>query len=236
MPRLTITAWEKFPGLVHGFLSRSSPGAEGGPPDWSRELADHGVPSARVVVPRQVHGTRVDLVSADAGDSRPEADGLVTASAGVAVGIVTADCVPVLLVAPGARVAAAVHSGWRGTLGGIAAAAVRAATARGGCPPGALHAAIGPAIGSCCYQVGDEVRTAFEREYGTAFVSEAFRSATPRPFLDLRPLVRRQLEAAGVPSSAIHTVGPCTSCTPAYASARRDGAAAGRQLSYIGWR
>lgn len=235
MARLGVAAWDGIPGLVHGFLSRAATARDPAAADWSRELEEHGIASTPIAVPRQVHGTRVALVEADGGD-RPEADGLLTASRGLAVGIVTADCVPVLLVAPGPRIAAAVHSGWRGTLGGIAAAAVRETTARGACSPGALRAAIGPAIGSCCYQVGPELRSAFEDRFGADFVGPVFRAATPRPYLDLRPLVRRQLEAAGIPPGAIDIVGPCTACTPAYASARRDGPAAGRQLSFIGWR
>jgi hypothetical protein len=188
-----------------------------------------------ISVPRQVHGTRIAVVDG-CDDEPPEADGLLTASSGLAVGIVTADCVPVLVVAPGPRIAAAVHSGWRGTLGNIAAAAVRETMARGACAASELRAAIGPAIGSCCYQVGPDLRSAFEDQFGTDFVAPVFRDATPRPYLDLRPLVQRQLEVAGVPPTAIDIVGPCTRCTPAYASARRDGPAAGRQLSFIGWR
>jgi len=235
MHRLGVAAWDGIPGLVHGFLSRGPARKDPGALDWSRELEDHGIASMPVVVPRQVHGTRVELAGGR-GNDRSEADALLTASPGLAVGVITADCVPVLLVAPGPRIAAAVHSGWRGTLGGIAAAAVRETAARGACSPGELRAAIGPAIGGCCYQVGPEVRSAFEERFGIDFVAAAFRAATPRPYLDLRPLVRRQLEAAGIPSAAIDIVGPCTACTPAYASARRDGPAAGRQLSFIGWR
>ncbi len=234
MARLGVPAWDGIPGLVHGFLSRASTAQHPGAPDWSRELEAHGIAATPITVPRQVHGARVALVEAGSGD-RPEADGLLTASRGLAVGIVTADCVPVLLVAPGPRIAAAVHSGWRGTLGGIATAAVRETTARGACSPGELRAAIGPAVGSCCYQVGPELRSAFEDRFGADFVAPVFRDATPRPYLDLRPLIRRQLEAAGVPPPAIDIVGPCTACTPEYASARRDGPAAGRQLSFIGW-
>jgi hypothetical protein len=236
MSCLSVTAWTGIPGLVHGFLSRApalrDPAAVS---DWSAELQAHGISSMRLAVPRQVHGTRVEVVGAGS-DDRPEADALLTASSGLAVGILTADCVPVLLMARGPRVAAAVHSGWRGTLGGIAGAAVRETAARGACAPGELRAAIGPAVGGCCYQVGPELRAAFEDRFGADFVAAAFRTANPRPYLDLRLLVRRQLEVAGIPSVAIDVLGPCTACTPTYASARRDGPAAGRQLSFIGWR
>jgi YfiH family protein len=234
MSRLGVAGWDAIPGLVHGFLSRASTAQNPAPPDWRRELSEHGLASMPIAVPRQVHGTRIAVVDGSH-DARPEADGLLTASRGLAIGIVTADCVPLLVVAPGPRIAAAVHSGWRGTLGNIAAAAVRETMARGACAASELRAAIGPAIGNCCYQVGPDLRSAFEDRFGADFVAPVFRDAIPRPYLDLRPLVRRQLEVAGVPPAAIDIVGPCTRCTPAYASARRDGAAAGRQLSFIGW-
>jgi hypothetical protein len=234
MARLGVGEWAAIPHLVHGFLSRDTRPYHPEGHDWSSELEAHDATGLAVVVARQVHGTRVESVSGPPA-ARPEADGLLTSARGVAVGVVTADCVPVLLVARRHRVAAAVHSGWRGTLGGIVGEAV--AAVRGtGIAAGELEAAIGPAIGGCCYQIGPEVRVAFEERYGRAFVGDAFRDAAPRPYLDLRPIVRRQLEDAGLRPQAIRTVGPCTKCDAAYASVRRDGPRAGRQLSFIGWR
>lgn len=232
MSVLAVGDWQAVPDLVHGFLS-SAPGADVG--DWGGQLDAYGLPRITVAVARQVHGTRIEIVT-DATQTRPEADGLLTATNGIAVGVITADCVPVLLLAPKARVAAAIHSGWRGTLGGIVTEAAKMTAAKAAVPVPDLQAAIGPAIGVCCYEVGPEIRAAFEERHGKAFVAPAFRPVHPRPHLDLRHLVRCQLEAAGLRPLSIHILGPCTSCDRAYASARRDGPGASRQLSFIGWR
>jgi copper oxidase (laccase) domain-containing protein len=95
-----------------------------------------------------------------------------------------------------------------------------------------VEAVLGPAIGPCCYRVGPEVEAAFVARTGDT-TAPAWRREEERHFLDLRLAVRLLLEAAGVRS--VQAVGPCTACTPSLASYRRDGAGAGRQLSFIGW-
>jgi hypothetical protein len=235
MAVLSARVLARVPGLVHGFLTRSPSTWRAQTVDWQAELAEQGVAVGPVVVARQVHGSRVERIRTPAA-VRPEADGLLTSTPGLAVGVVTADCVPVLLVAGRAGVAAAVHSGWRGALAGIAAEAAALMASEAGVGPDAIRAAIGPAIGSCCYEVGPELRAVFERRWGADFVAPMFSMPGPRPHLDLRSLVRRQLEHAGLLADSIEISGPCTKCTLAYASARRDGAAAGRQLSFVGWR
>lgn len=230
---LVSDSWKDIPGLVHGFLGRAAPREGTTAIDWDGAVAARGVPPVRVVVARQVHGSTLATIE-DPPGSPLEADGLVTGTNGVAVGVVTADCVPLLLVNPQARCAAAVHAGWRGTLAGIVPAAVRT-TARTVDGVSALRAAIGPAVGPCCYEVGPEVREAFVGRHGETFVAPAFTTSRPRPHLDLRLLVQLQLEDAGVPAAAIETIGPCTVCDRTYASYRRDGPHAGRQLSFIGW-
>lgn len=204
--------WRAIPGLRHGFLAGN---------------AGTDVPVLRV---RQVHGTRV--VTAAAGGEAPEADGLVTASPATRVGVVTADCAPVLLVAPRRHVVAAVHAGWRGAAAGIVDEAMAHLRRAFGVEPGDVRAAIGPAIGGCCYEVGAEVRAAFARRSGDA-TAAAWRVAGDRLMLDLRAAVAALLARAGVHDPAI--VGPCTRCTPAYCSYRRDGPGCGRQMSFIGW-
>jgi YfiH family protein len=231
MAVLVADRWD-IRGLVHGFLSRMSSQAPVAATD-GKLLAD-GMTPVQVVVPRQVHGIRIATITAPP-DTAPEADGLLTATPGFAVGITTADCVPLLLFEERARIAAAVHAGWRGTLAGIVTEAVAAVRARTPTSSHQLRAAIGPAAGPCCYEVGPEVRAAFEDRYGAAFVAPAFTTPRTRPHLDLRVLVRAQLEAAGLAASAIQTLGPCTVCDSAFASYRRDGWGAGRQLSFVGW-
>ena len=219
---LTHAGWRDVPGLRHGFLDRGEC-ARG----LGEAVAAVGVPLP-LDLPRQVHGIRVLAAS----DDRPEADGLVTATAGRVVGVVTADCVPVLLVARDARVAAAVHAGWRGAAGGVVEAAVREMAARGA-EPARLEAAIGPAVGGCCYEVGGDVRDAFVARTGDV-TADAWTGPAGRKYrVDLRRAVSLLLAAAGVRATTV--LGPCTACTPAYCSYRRDGGGAGRQLSFVGW-
>ena len=208
---LVRESWSVIPGLRHGFLSG---GVE---------------PSDEVLLARQVHGTRI--VTATAGE-RPEADGLVTATPGTFVGVVTADCAPILLVAPHRRVAAAVHAGWRGTAAGIVTAALSHLRAQFDVEPHDLEASIGPAIGPCCYEVGPEVRAAFRAASGET-TAAAWSRRRDRDVLDLRHAIRVLLDAAGVANVSV--LGPCTRCSPSYCSYRRDGDAAGRQVSFIGW-
>ena len=218
---LTHAGWDTVPGLRHGFLDR----ADSVGPDWEAVLARLGI-AKRVVVPRQVHGTRV--VPADG--ETPVADGVLTTPTGPLVGIVTADCVPVLLLDRGRSVAGAVHAGWRGCAAGILEAAVAALTSQA--PSSAIEAVIGPAIGGCCYEVGPEVADAFRQRTGDT-TAPAWSVVGARDHVDLRLAARLLLAATGVTGATI--IGPCSACGPGYHSFRRDGAGTGRQLSFVGW-
>jgi YfiH family protein len=221
---LTHVAWRSVAGLRHGFLDRGE--CDGRP--WDAVLADAGVP-VPVVTPRQVHGTRV--VRAVTGEQSP-ADGLVVGEPKLLVGVVTADCVPVLLVDSGRRVAAAVHAGWRGAAAGVLESALSLLRAEFGVEPGTLSAAVGPAVGGCCYTVGPEVGDAFRARTGET-TADAWETRDGRQYLDLRAAVRLLLGKAGV--TTIDVLGPCTVCSPSYHSYRRDGSRTGRQLSFVGW-
>jgi YfiH family protein len=225
---LTHAAWRDVPGLRHGFLDRAE-SAVAGSGDWERALQQVGV-ELRVATVRQVHGAGVVTAATDR--ARPEADGVASAARGLAVGVVTADCVPALLLARRRGVVAAVHAGWRGAAAGVLEAALTHLRAQFGVEPPDVEAVLGPSIGPCCYRVGPEVQAAFAARTG-AHTAAAWTPAGDRLLLDLRAAGRLLLEAAGVPSVA--TVGGCTACSPELASYRRDGAAAGRQLGFIGW-
>jgi YfiH family protein len=216
--------WRLGDGVVHGFLGRRE-----SPTDrrWSAALAAMGI-DAPIVTPTQVHGTRVVPVSSPT--SPGEADGVVTTARSLALGVVTADCTPVLLRVPGTTAVGAVHAGWRGAAAGILERGVDVLCDVAGTVPGAIEAAVGPAIGPCCYQVGREVREAFERGSG-GVTDPAWTPDADRFRLDLRDAVRCLLAATGV--MHVTLVGPCTSCSPDLHSHRRDGRAAGRQLSFI---
>lgn len=208
----TVARWAAIPGLVHGFGSRTKE-----PPGEVRTL-------------RQVHGARVIPV-AEIGAERIEGDGLVSRPGDAPVGVHTADCVPILLVARRARIAAAVHSGWRGTVAGIAERAVALLAERWGVVPAEIEAALGPAIGGCCYEVGEEVRAAFRERYGgRGLVGFAERGPSLR--LDLRRFLEDRLAEGGV---AVESVGPCTACRTDVLHSYRRERGSGRQLSWIGW-
>jgi YfiH family protein len=223
-----LAALAALSGLVHGF-GRRAPGPRPETRDETvRRVAAQLAEDGRLLLLRQVHGT---AVAESPWDEPPEADAAVAANPGELLGIQTADCLPVLLVDPVRRQVAAVHAGWRGTAKGVTREAVRALEARGS-QPGELIAAVGPGIGGCCYEVGDELRAAFG-----APGAEFFRPGpNGRPHLDVRAANVRQLEAAGVPPEAIHHLPECTFCTPGYHSFRRDGRGTGRMISFVGFR
>jgi YfiH family protein len=223
---LTHAPWTAIAGLRHGFLDRAEYMRSEG---WQRPLGSRDAPLP-LVTARQVHGTRV--VAADPGVPPPEADALAIAGSGFLVGVVTADCAPVLLVSPARRAAVAVHAGWRGAAAGVLEAAVEYLHTELGAAPDTLEAVIGPTIGPCCYEVGDEVRKAFEGRTGR-LTAPAWSVRARRLYVDLRAAARLLL--AGVAVTTTSLLGPCTACGAGYSSYRRDGAGAGRQLSFVGW-
>ena len=177
----------------------------------------------RIAMGWQVHGAELrewaspprGAGSATAGAELPKVDGHLTEAQGLPLMVLVADCLPVAL-ADGRRVAM-LHCGWRGLVAGI----VERALQRFEEPPAA---AIGPGIGACCYEVGDEVLGAFR----------ALDGVTSGRRLDLRAVARRKLQAAGV--ERIEEVDLCTSCRPdLFFSHRRDGGLTGRQGGLV-WR
>ena len=184
-----------------------------------------GVDQGRLYAVKQVHGDRV--VEAPVGAAE-EADALWSQRAGDAVGILTADCVPLLLVDPRGRRVAAVHAGWRGTLGQIARAAIEALQ-KAGSRPADMHAAIGPSIRACCYQVSEDLAGQFKQLFGPAICQVR----DGRPHLDLQAAVCSTLAHCGVPVGQIDDLGLCTACDPRFFSHRRDRGATGRHLSFV---
>jgi hypothetical protein len=224
----TVPALALVPGLVHGFEQRLGPAGgeerDAGRARVASALADHG----RLHLLKQVHGTRVRRAP---WEGRPEGDAALADRAGTILGIETADCLPVLIADPRRRVVAAAHAGWRGTAAGVTKAAVRALVEEGSRPED-LVAALGPGIGACCYEVGEELVAAFGPG-GEAFFRPGPRG---RLHLDVRAANVAQLKAAGVPEDRIHHAADCTSCrADLYHSYRRDGPRTGRMINYVGW-
>lgn len=222
-------------GLVAGFTTRAlgSMGGAGTPArdaERARAALAARLGFAEVVRVRQVHGStvlRVPFVrpgpaspspAGPPAEAWPEADALWTDRFGALLGVVAADCVPVLVADPQGRIGAA-HAGWRGTTLEVTRRLV-AEMRRAGSDPRAIVAALGPSIGPCCYQV-DEDRAAVVRERLGAAAERAIRpytpsrgpaGAEPRPSLvfDLWTANADQLRAEGV--DAIEVAGTCTRC------------------------
>ena len=183
----------------------------------------------------QVHGNVVHVATRDNAALRPAADGIVTAQPGVILGIYTADCVPVLMVDPSRKIAGAFHGGWRGVIADIAGAGVRAMV-KLGARPSAIRAAMGPSIGDCCFEVDAELGRRFGREIAGA--PSHTRAGRPgKAFIDLRAVVKNQLERAGLAPANIASVGPCTRCASDRFFSRRaaGGTATGLQMSFVGF-
>jgi YfiH family protein len=184
-------------------------------------------------------------------------DGSLTNAPGLLLGIQTADCVPILLVDAKKRAVAAVHAGWRGTLARIAQKTVGEMCMHFGSNPADIFAALGPAIGGCCYEVGAELVAEFTSQFADAeeYFDELRTGEEPNPLqwlnmmppghqpppknvrLDLRKASHSQLLAAGLNKANIFVSDLCTAChTDLFFSYRKEGANSGRLLATIGIR
>ena len=249
---LKVPPWERYSGLVHGFMGRRGGKSIGqyeglnvsyrvgdDPKIVSRNVCDMklavGIHDGRIVTMKQMHGDDIVEVNNTAIKEAGEADAMMTAKANVFLGVLTADCVPILLVAPKQRVAAAVHAGWRGTVGGIAAKTVKYLAQTYHIAPESLEAALGPSIGVCCYEIGDDVAEPLVSRWGR-LAEECIDRAGSKPHADLRRLNKAILRQAGIPLDGIFEIGPCTKCAAGdYFSYRREAKETGRQMSVIGW-
>ena len=193
--------------LVHGFGTRQ---------------ADVPALFGQLATLKQIHSATC-VPAAGRSGLLGEGDALLEDTAGSVVAVKTADCIPVLLIDDRHHAVAAVHAGWRGTVARIVGNAVEAMRGRFGTLPADLHAAIGPGIGKCCYEVGPEVAAEFGKQ--------------GRAHIDLPEANRRQLMEAGVTPERIYASSLCTMCRPEeFHSFRRDQEAAGRLYSFAGIR
>ncbi|HRT71602.1 MAG TPA: peptidoglycan editing factor PgeF [Syntrophales bacterium] len=184
----------------------------------------------------QVHGDRIVVVEDLQDETSPvRCDAVLTARRGVALAVKTADCVPLLLVDREKQVVGVVHAGWRGTALGIAAKAVKTLKERFDSKPADILAAIGPAVGACCYQVDGKVYDAFKKL--SAVRERAFRACQDvegRWMLDLESANIIQLVEAGIPRENIFSAALCTSCRrDLFFSHRAERGGTGRHLSFI---
>lgn len=248
----TVPRFAAIPWLVHGF-GRAGWGEE----DITAGPEFHGF---RPVVMRQLHSDlvrRLDRAPA----AKLEGDASMTDVPGILLVVRTADCLPVLLVDPVGRAVAAAHGGWRGTQKRILEKAVRAMGRAYGTDPGELLAALGPCIGPACYEVGPEVREAFEKAGFPPSVLNERPEAGPerakvplakqnsghvpqgrvpstsgKSLLDLRAANLWLLESLGVVRANIWASDACTHCDPGLLSYRRHKGEPRRMYNFIGIR
>ncbi|QIQ87644.1 peptidoglycan editing factor PgeF [Erythrobacter sp.] len=247
MTRFAIERAEALDGVPHGFFG-SAGGAHqfgyGGPGEAQAiaalraEAAEAIRPGAVLVAPHQVHSPDAVTVTEgweDAAEGRPVADAVVTDRPGLALGIVTADCAPVLLADAEAGVIGAAHAGWRGAKGGVIANTLAAMEALGA-NPATIAAAIGPTIAQQSYEVDEPFRAHFAAADEPHFAPAPPREGTPRWHFDLPGYVAARLTQAGV--RKINYVGGDTfSHQQSYHSYRRASSLGepgyGRQISVI---
>jgi hypothetical protein len=191
------------------------------------------VEPAGLVRARQVHGRDVVRVTQPADALLDAADALVCDVPGLAIGIVTADCLPVLIATPSGVVAAA-HAGWRGLAAGVLAATVAALRE---IAPDAHRAiaVIGPHVAASCYEVDEPVVCGLAARFGDAVDAAMQESRSGHWKIDLARLARLDLERAGLASDRIAAVSDaCTACDPdRFYSYRRDGPSAGRLIHFV---
>jgi YfiH family protein len=192
----------------------------------------------------QVHGADVRLINSlaeakpaeDAHGDTIYCDAIVSNAAGVLAGVKTADCVPILIGDPQTGACAAVHAGWRGTLAGIAIQALQSMSAQYDSKPHDVRIAIGPAAGSCCYEVGPDVIDGFKSGFPTQELFTETRAG--HACIDLLKANREQLISAGVDPKRIDVAPLCTMCrTDLFFSYRREKnvrGKVGRLMSVIG--
>lgn len=201
-------------------------------------LPSEAILPENIIRPRLVHGNQLIIVAEEQDFSTQKADGVITETF-LPIGINTADCLPVLMADNlGSRVAA-VHAGWRGLNLGILIEAINTLKDLGSAPEN-LSIAIGPAIGSCCYEVGQEVIDELQSNFGHLWQNIAppwtnIQPDSPNPmrtvatkqnsgiWLNLRAVANLQLKFLGIPENQIEQVGECTYCgSEKYSSYRRN--------------
>ena len=223
---ITYLQLPAFRRIRHAFCTRT--GEEEG------SLTALGIPPGRLLTLRQVHGAEVllfeDNTKAALTYSLPY-DAVITDKKRVALGIWTADCIPILLVDRSKRIIAAIHAGWRGIWRGVIERTINAMTKTFGSSPADIVAGIGPGIGPCCYEIQEDVVSLFRHSYGSR--DHLIQEREGRTYLDLSRAAQLELSKAGILPDNIEAIPLCTCCREdLFFSFRRD-KKPGRQLSFI---
>lgn len=233
-------------GFSEGFFASANMGFQVGDQDEKVKLNRQALLKgpgdgafADLVTVRQVHGKNCFTVT----DLNPEkllglaqigADALLTDRPGVLLGVLTADCLPLIMIDRKGRAVAVVHAGWRGMEQSIGAVVVTEMGHRFAVLPEDIEVYAGPAIGACCFQVGAEVVESFSRLPALMEFKGWWQERATGYYVDLLAIQRIQLEATGVLGDNFHALDICTCCHDFCFSYRRDHAITGRQLAFVG--
>jgi hypothetical protein len=241
----------RIPNLVHFVTTRS--GGMSLPPYNSLNLglhtadnSDHvlanrallaketGIGEEKFLYASQVHSGDVKIIDSTAIENgvlfqNPRTDATITAIPGICLMVMVADCVPVLLFDPVKRISAVIHAGWRGTVHHIVSNTVRAMVEHFGCDPADLLAGIGPSIGPCCYEVGEDVTDFVAQSFGTTKGYLIRKNGASKLHFDLWYANQKQLVDNGVKPENIETSTLCTMCnSETFFSSRASGGVTGR--------
>jgi YfiH family protein len=238
----TCDAFDRIPDLRHAFSTRCGELNLGMVPWDAKDRVEHnrfrllsalGIPKQTLTTLSQIHSSQCHIINKSIAqwDTRIQGDALATSLPGVTVGVLVADCFPVLIAEQKIGAIAAVHAGWRGTLGNIVLKTLEAMERELGLHPRDALVAVGPGIRSCCLEVGSEVDAAFRAEFPETPISVPHGH---KFLLDLPLALTAQISKAGVPSSQIFDLGLCTRCHPdCFFSYRAEGKLAGRQMGLL---
>ncbi len=189
----------------------------------------------QVATINQTHSDAVFVHNAEGMTSNADEgfDAHITNNSGIAIGVVTADCVPVLIIDKAKRVVAAVHAGWRGTAKRIVQKTVKKMSDSFGSKPENMIAGIGPSIGQCCYEVDEKVIGPMKKEFN--YLNRfSIQKKENKWHIDLQLINREQLIETGLMQDNINMVNLCTSChSDLFYSYRKDGAGTGRMMAVV---
>lgn len=208
--------------------------------NYRRFCEQIGTDYEKLVLTRQVHGTNIKTVTKeDAGkglvrvSDLGEFDGLITDEPGLPIGVFYADCTPILMLDPKHKVIAAVHSGWKGTLGRIGRKAVQEVRRNFGTDPKDILVAFGPSIKACHFEVGEDVFSMFCQNFGTRALYGSLQKGE-KFYVNTDKLNRAQLMEEGVREENIFISNACTYChNDTFYSHRADGGKTGRMCAVI---
>ncbi len=190
-----------------------------------------GFDADRILTINQAHGSNVLVIDKPIKDtfslSKISADAIITNQYDVAIGILTADCVPILLLDPVKKIVGAVHAGWRGTVKAVVQKAIEIMAREFGSDKKEILAAIGPSIGQCCYKIDEVVAKEFRDNEYIKKEDDCWR-------LDLKKVNLSQMVSSGILGKNISVEDLCTSCrNDLFFSYRKDGKITGRQLNFV---